>query len=243
MADALELLRTDALRKRIHGIAGGNHILWGEKDLVDIHNHTLSLKMEQIVQRPAETKLHAAPLVDKDSLTKIGIVLRDFNPDDLAFLALITNATVDHVRDSVNPRGVDDSLFAKNAPVLDSHDSSKPPVATSGRTFMSGENRLAIFRFPKPGVSANSDQTAAAVRARLLRGVSIGFIPLKWSFTKDPSRPMGVDFHEIRLLEFSTCSVPANPDCYVLGLGRKQPSFPGRCQDGQPSARSSRARR
>jgi hypothetical protein len=76
---------------------------------------------------------------------------------------------------------------------------------------------LAIAKFPKPGVSANSDQIAAAVRARLQRGASIGFIPLKWSFSKDPARPLGVDFHAIKLLEWSICALPCNQDCIMIG--------------------------
>lgn len=123
--------------------------------------------------------------------------------------------------------GVDSSLLAKNGAVLDGHDSSKPPVAISGRTFMSGNNTLAIARFPKPGVSANSDQIKAAALARLLRGVSIGFLPKKWSFSKDPSRPMGVDFSEILLVEFSLVAIPCNPDCYILGSVASSQSAPG----------------
>jgi hypothetical protein len=241
MVDALDILRKDAFRKRVHGVAGGNRILWGEKDIIDIHNHVMSVKMEQIIAptRPTETKSLGASNVDKASLAKIGIELRDFSPDDLAFLGLITNKTVDHVNDSMDPRCVDDSVFAKNGAVLDTHDSSKPPVATSGRPFMSGDNLLAIFRFPKPGTSSNSDQIAAAVRARLTRGLSIGFLPLKWSFTKDPSRPLGVDFHAIRLLEFSTCSLPMNPDCYILGSVANNQSAPS---DGKTADRRREAR-
>ena len=241
MADLLDILRKDAFRKRIHGVAGGNRILWGEKDLIDIHNHTWSVKMEQIVQRPTGTKLLGGPNIDKASLAKMGIELRDFSPEDYAFLCLITNATTDHLGDSVKPPGVDSSLFAKNAPVLDSHDSSKPPVAASSRPFMSGDNLLAIARFPKPGVSSNSDQIAAAVRARLTRGVSIGFIPLKWSFSKDPSRPMGVDFNEIKLIEFSMCSIPCNPDCYVLGSVASSQSAPSDATKNVDLRREARA--
>ena len=241
MADALDILRKDAFRKRIHGVAGGNRVLWGEKDLIDIHNHTWSVKMEQIIQRPTGTKLLGAPNIDKASLAKMGIELRDFSPEDYAFLCLITNATTDHLGDSVKPGGVNDSLFGKNSPVLDSHDSSKPPVASSSRPFMSGDNLLAIARFPKPGISANSDQIIAAIRARLLRGVSIGFIPLKWSFSKDPSRPMGVDFNEIRLIEFSLVSIPANPDCYVLGSVASSQSAPSDATKNVDRRREARA--
>jgi Caudovirus prohead serine protease len=227
MVDALEILRKDAFRKRVHGVAGTNRVLWGERDIIDIHNHVMSVKMEQIIQRPAEAKLLGGPpKIDKASLAQMGIELRDFSPDDYALLCLITNPTTDHANDSVNPPGVDASLFAKNAPVLDGHNSSKPPVASSSKPFMSGDNLLAIARFPKPGISANSDQIIAACRARLLRGVSIGFIPKKWSFSKDPSRPMGVDFNEIKLIEFSMVSIPCNPDCYVLGSVASSQSAP-----------------
>ena len=131
----------------------------------------------------------------------------------------------------------------KNPAVLDSHDSSKPPVASSGRPFMSGDNVLAIPRFPKPGTSTNSDQIRTAANAGILRGISIGFIPLKWSLSKDPARPMGIDFHSIRLLEFSYCSLPMNPDCRVLGsVSSNATSPPGPGDAAKMDARRREAR-
>jgi hypothetical protein len=76
---------------------------------------------------------------------------------------------------------------------------------------------LAIAKFPKPGISADSDRIAAAVRAGLQRGTSIGFIPLSWSFSKDPTRPLGIDFKSIKLLEWSFAALPCNLDCRVIG--------------------------
>src|ERR1700682_4099863 len=87
MVDALEILRKDAFHKRVHGVAGGNRVLWGEKDLIDIHNHVMSVKMEQIVAPTGtDTKLFTAPNIDKASLAKVGIELRDFGPGDLNFI-------------------------------------------------------------------------------------------------------------------------------------------------------------
>jgi hypothetical protein len=218
MVDALDFLRQDALRKRIGGVAGGNRIVWNEKDLIQIHDHVMSARPEQIARaaQPTEVKLiDAAP--DRAGLAKMGIEIRsDFGPDDNP-LFIITTPRTDLVGDSMNTANVDVADFTKNSPVLDTHDSSKAPVAVSTRPWLSGDKMLAIAKFPKPGVSANSDQIAAAVRARLLRGASIGFIPLKWSFSKDPTRPLGVDFHAIKLLEWSTCALPCNPDCLLIG--------------------------
>jgi hypothetical protein len=232
MPDALDFLRKAAFHKRINGVAGGNRILWQDKDLRALHDYVMSARHEELICDDLTVlKSSTSVIADKASLAKIGIELRDFNPDDFAHLCLITNPTTDHTNDSVKPLGIDYSVFWKNSAVLDSHDSSKPPVASSGRPFMSGDNVLAITRFPKPGISANSDQIRTAANARLLRGISIGFIPLKWSMSKDPARPMGIDFHAIKLLEFSYCSLPMNPDCRVLGSvssgGTTSPPGPG----------------
>jgi hypothetical protein len=218
MADALDFLRQDALRKRVNGVAGGNRIIWQDKDLIDIHNHVMSARPEQIIRatQPTEVKF-SKPDVDKASLAKIGIELRsDIGPDDNP-LFIITTPRIDLAGDSNNTANVDTSDFLKNSMVLDTHDSSKPPVAVSTRPWLSGSSMLAIAKFPKPGVSGNSDQIASAVRARLLKGASIGFIPLSWSFTKDPARPLGVDFKAIKLLEWSICALPCNPDCLMIG--------------------------
>jgi hypothetical protein len=226
MADALDFLRKTALHKRINGIAGGNRILWQDKDLRALHDYVMSARHEELICDDSALKSSTAVIPGRAGLAEIGIELRDFNPDDLAHLCLITNPTTDHSNDSVKPPGIDYSVFMKNPAVLDSHDSSKPPVASSGRPFMSGDNVLAIPRFPKPGISANSDQIKAAADAGLLRGISIGFIPKAWSLSKDPARPMGIDFHAIKLLEFSYCSLPANPDCRVLGSVASSQSAP-----------------
>jgi hypothetical protein len=227
MVDALDFMRQAALRKRVNGVAGGNRIVWQEKDLIKLHDRYMAARPEEFsCDDSTVLKYSGAASPDKAALAKLGIELRDFAPDDNAFLCLATNETVDHAGDSVKLPGIDSCVFEKNGAVLDSHDSSKPPVASSGRPFMSGNNLLAIARFPKPGVSANSDQIAAAVRARLMRGISIGFIPQSWSFSKDPSRKMGVDFHAIKLLEFSMCSIPMNPDCRVLGSVASSQSAP-----------------
>jgi hypothetical protein len=229
MADALDILRRDAFRKRVHGAAGGNRILWGEKDLINIHNHVMSVKMEQIIAppRPTETKLLSAPDIDHAALAKIGIELRSgFGPEDNALVAISTPRT-DLADDDVDTSNIDCTDFSKFCQVLDTHDSSKPPVALSSKPWLSGTTLLAIARFPKPGVSEDSDRVAAAVRAGLQRGASIGFVPLKWKFSQDPSRPLGISFGSIKLIEWSFCAIPCNQDCRVIGPISGTTSSPG----------------
>jgi hypothetical protein len=213
MADALDFLRQDALRKRINGIAGGNRILWQDKDLPEVIDHVMTAKPDQIIRAAQPTEVKFQPI----NLSNLGVEVRsDAGLEDHP-VCIITTPRSDLSNDSVHVPGVDSTDFAKFCAVLDAHNSSKPPVAVSSRPWQSGDNMLAIAKFPKPGVSANSDQIAAAVRAGLQRGTSIGFIPLKWSFSKDPARPLGVDFHAIKLLEWSLCGIPCNQDCRIVG--------------------------
>lgn len=214
MADAVDFLRHDAMRKRINGFAGGNRIHWQAKDIPVLHDGVMSARLEQIICATRPTKVKLSEPVN---LSNLGIEVRsDAGLEDHP-VCIITTSRPDLTNDSVHVPGVDGADFAKFCAVLDAHDSSKPPVAVSSRPWLSGDTMLAIAKFPKPGVSANSDQIAAAVRAGLQRGTSIGFIPLKWSFSKDPARPLGVDFHAIKLLEWSLCGIPCNQDCRVVG--------------------------
>jgi hypothetical protein len=215
MADALEVLRQEALQKRLHGVAGGLKVCWSTKDVAHIHSHIAAMKRELI----ASDTSRAAPVgVDITAvLAKSGMKIREATQDDLNFLFIVSSEDVDLMGDCITANGVDTSGFNRNPAVLDSHNSATMPVATSSAPAVSGKSLTAVAQFPKRGVSKNSDRVAAAVRSRLVRGASVGFIPLKWSFSKDPQRPMGVDFHECRLLEWSVCAIPANSSCLLLG--------------------------
>jgi len=219
LADStLELLRQDALQQRVKGFAGGNRIHWAMKDIALIRDYVMSAEPERIIRatQPVETKF-SAPDFDKAALAKMGMVARsDIAPEDNP-VCIISTPRVDLAGDTINTANVDSTDFAKFLQVLDTHDSSKPPVALSTRPWLSGTSLLAIAKFPKPGISADSDRIAAAVRAGLTRGTSIGFIPLSWNFSKDPSRPTGIDHKSIRILEWSFCSQPCNQDCRVIG--------------------------
>jgi hypothetical protein len=149
---------------------------------------------------------------------KAGIaVTRDMKSDDFNFLFTISSQQVDLADDVITIAGVDCSNFNKNPVVLNAHDSSELPIATSTAPWVSGTALMAIAKFPQPGTSTESDQVAAAIRASLVRGASVGFVPVKWSFSTDSSRPFGVDFQAVRLLEWSVCSVPCNPGCLMIG--------------------------
>jgi hypothetical protein len=150
-------------------------------------------------------------------LSEQGVTIRDAHPSDRKFLFVISSEEVDLAGDVITIDGIDSSNFGKNPAVLNAHDSSTLPIAVSTPPAALGKTLTAVAKFPRPGVSQSSDQIAAAIRASLVKGASIGFVPVRWSFSKNPERPFGVDFHQIRLLEWSICAVPCNPACLYIG--------------------------
>jgi phage head maturation protease len=153
----------------------------------------------------------------QDVATRSASTARDIQASDLNFLFEISNNSIDRANDTIDPNGIDCAEFNKNPLVLNSHDSSVLPIAVSSAPWVSGTSARAVAKFPKPGISSESDQVAAAIRAGLVKGASVGFVPVKWTFSKDPSRPFGVDFKSVRLLEWSVCSLPCNPGCLLIG--------------------------
>jgi hypothetical protein len=215
----LDILRKDALDRRIKGIAGGNRIVWSAKDVSLIRDHIMAMP-EKALRTASVVERKRAP-VDLAALRRkfvdAGIVKGDAQPGDLNFLCIISTPRVDLEFDSVDITNVDVADFKRNPCVLEAHNSLALPVASSTMPWVSGTNLLAIAKFPAPGASADSDRVAAAIRAGLVKGISIGFIPTAWSLSKDPSRPLGVDFKKITLCEFSVCSLPCNPDAMIIG--------------------------
>ena len=54
---ALDILRQDALQKRVKGgIAGGNRIAWSAKDIARIHDHIKSLPEKNVRAAPTAVR-------------------------------------------------------------------------------------------------------------------------------------------------------------------------------------------
>jgi hypothetical protein len=211
VADLLDTIRAEALHKRVHGAAGGHRIAWSEKDLHRIHDHIARLP-RTLLAAPAHAP---APITRR---LDVGVpVNKEMTSADRRFLFTISSADIDHSGDSIDPNGFDLGGFRQNPCVLSSHDSEAAPIATSTVPWVASGKLMAIAEFPSRGVSAASDAVGDAVRAGLLRGASVGFIPVKWAFSKDPARPMGIDFSQVRLLEWSVCSIPCNPAALIVG--------------------------
>jgi hypothetical protein len=159
---ALDMLRRDALVTRVKGVPGGNRIAWSAKDIATIRGHIMAMTPEKITAPTAV--VHKVPAIDlvsiRRKLLESGIVVnRDMQSDDTNFLYIISSPAVDLSNDDIDQAGIDFENYKNNNPaILDSHNSSVPPVAISSPPFLSGGKTMAIAKFPRPGISADSDR-------------------------------------------------------------------------------------
>jgi len=122
-----------------------------------------------------------------------------------------TTPSPDRVGDIVEPLGVE---FKNPMPLLWQHKSDKPVgTVTFDKPTKSGINFEAKLPTPKES-QALIDRVAEAwesVKLGLVRGVSIGFRPLEYSFMDDG----GVRFVSSEVMELSLVTIPANADANI----------------------------
>ena len=68
------------------------------------------------------------------------------------------------------------------------------------------------IEFMPADISPFADSIYRMVKAGFVKAVSVGFIPLEYSFVNESDRPFGIDFKKQELLEISVCPVPCNPN-------------------------------
>jgi hypothetical protein len=117
--------------------------------------------------------------------------------------------------------------FWRNPVFLWSHNSWGMPIGWV-REFEPDRDRsetVARVEFAPEGHDEFVDKLARAVNLRLIRAVSVGFVPIEMEDRLDDrGRWDGYRFLRNQLIELSLCTVPANPD--ALGLAKSIDSSP-----------------
>lgn len=119
---------------------------------------------------------------------------------------MATTPETDRMGDVVDPMG---AKFAKEIPLLWQHDAGSPVgIATFGKATKAGIPFSAqIAQIPDAGpLQQMVDMAWQAVKAKLVRGVSIGFRALEYSFMDNG----GVNFMQTEIYELSLVTIPAN---------------------------------
>jgi len=123
---------------------------------------------------------------------------------------VLSDATIDRYGDSIDPKGWVLGFFKKNPIALFGHDASFP-IGTWSNIRVEGGKLIASLNLAKRGTSTRLDELIGLVEQKVLRAVSVGFVPRK-AEPINPDKPYaGTRYLEQELLETSLVSVPANP--------------------------------
>jgi HK97 family phage prohead protease len=129
----------------------------------------------------------------------------------------ISTKSVDRYGDTVNPEGWKLKAYKKNPVVLWMHDNSLLPVGKATNVRVEDGKLKSRVEFTPMGMLAFNDTVYQMLKDGYLSATSVGFVPLKYNFSEDPKRQLGIDFVEQELLEFSIVTVPANAEALIEG--------------------------
>lgn len=153
------------------------------------------------MQHEKSSVLHASSL----------LMIKSTAEDLREISGIASTPTPDRYADIVDPLGV---KFATPLPLLVAHDHTKSvgSVVLGAASKTGIAFKAVIARIEQPGpLKTLCDDAWSAVKAGLLRSVSIGFRPLE----STPIQGGGVRFTKWEWLELSLVAVPANPDAEI----------------------------
>lgn len=139
------------------------------------------------------------------------IEVKSFDETKRVIEGTATTPTPDRLKDIVNPLG---AKFDLPLPFLWQHNHDEPighvieaDVKKSGISF-----KAQIEKAAEPGTLKDRlDEAWQSIKMKLVRAVSIGFNPLKWSFMDNG----GIEFEEWEWFELSAVTIPANAEALI----------------------------
>lgn len=133
------------------------------------------------------------------------------SPDD-PLLFVMSDETVDRMGDVIEAAGWQLVNFQRNPIALWEHRGSQP-IGIWENVRVEGKRLVGRLKLAAAGTSAQIDELRALVEQRILRAVSVGFLPSAYEKILDKQNEWtgGFKFTKAELLECSLCSVPANP--------------------------------
>lgn len=144
--------------------------------------------------------------VDKEATEKAGA--------DRVLVFNISSKAEDRDGDTIEVDGWELGNFNKSGSVLWAHDPGQPPIAKPLATWTEGGFLKSRAEFTPKELYPFGHMVYEMFREGYIRGVSVGFKPLEWSFVEDRS-DWAIDFHRQELLEYSATPVPSNPEAVV----------------------------
>jgi len=107
--------------------------------------------------------------------------------------------------------------YSASTPLIWGHDASLAENML-GRLLnarVEGDKFLGDMHFASAAVNPKAGLVLGLIRAGVVTDVSVGFVPLEWSVSKDPKRRGGLDFTSQKLIELSCVGIGANEQAKV----------------------------
>lgn len=124
-----------------------------------------------------------------------------------------SDETVDRYGDVIRVSGWDLKNYRANPIVLFAHQKDNP-VGTAPRVWVEGTQMMVRIKMADEGTSPFIDTLRKLMDQKIVRAVSVGFLPTKQpNYIRDEKNDMitGVEYVGQELLENSLVTVPANP--------------------------------
>jgi HK97 family phage major capsid protein len=107
--------------------------------------------------------------------------------------------------------------FMRNPVFLWAHQSDDPPIGRVKTLFTVGSRLMASVEYAEREAYPFADTIFQLVKRGFLNAVSAAWLALEWRAANDRSRPGGLDFTKVELLELSQVPVPALPSALAAG--------------------------
>lgn len=143
------------------------------------------------------------------------LTLKSVNDDARILEGIATTPSADRMGDIVEPKG---AQYKLPLPLLWQHDSSQPVGhVNSIKVTDEGISVVAqIAKFDEPGpLKDRLDMAWQSLKAKLVRGLSIGFMPIESARIKDT---YSFRFLKWDWMELSCVTIPANADATILAI-------------------------
>lgn len=163
------------------------------------------------------------------------------------FRGMATTPTPDRMQDVVVPAGM---KFKLPLPLLWQHDGSDPIgwVNSAKVTAKGIEVEGEIADIPDAGpLKDRLDKAWQYIKTKLVRGLSIGFNPIKYEYIEATG---GLQFNETEWLELSAVTIPANQEATIVTIkslaalgqrGQPAPALRGNRPQGNPQPEARKA--
>jgi len=140
------------------------------------------------------------------------MTVKAVNEDERIITGIASTPSPDRDGDIMEPEG---AKFRSDTPFLWQHDRSQPIGTCTPKMVKGGLEITAKLVKPTPDMPsqlvARLDEAWASIKAGLVRGLSIGFRPIEYSFLDEG----GIRFLSWDLLEVSAVTIPANAECSI----------------------------